>query len=319
MRYTYEILKLEEIEELSSLLELIFKRDRLYYIEKTKQIFNNSRSCVIVAKYGGNIIASRGGFEWPLMINEKPLIALQSHNTGVHPSHRRKGVFSMLNSEHLKFAADNNIDYIFNVSVKGSRKGNEKLGWKYLNGFHRLTYFNKPYKVFKNIKDKSIPKRIKLDNSEKVEIINNSFLEARTTQFENLVYTNYTRDFIEWRLNNTEENYRVFKNDKVYAIYKIIQTDKMKSLVLGEFFLIENSRFLFRSALKEIMKLERPDITYTYISRNHPYFTHYLSSMFLPNPFNFNLNFGTRLISSDIEKDLSGKKWATSYLDIDTF
>lgn len=319
MNYTFDYLKTNEIEELSSLLELIFKRDRLYYIEKTKQIFNNSRSCVIVAKYGGNIIASRGGFEWPLMINEKPLMALQSHNTGVHPSHRRKGVFSMLNSEYLKFAADNNIDYIFNVSVKGSRKGNEKLGWKYLNGFHRLTYFNKPSRVINSKRDKSITQRVKLDNSKKEEVINNRFLEARKTQFKNLVHTNYTRDFIEWRLNNSEENYRIFKNDRVYVIYKIIQTNKTKSLVLGDFFLMENSRSLFRSALKEIMKLERPDITYTYISRNHPYFLHYLSNMFLPNPLNFNLNFGTRLISSDIEKDLSGKKWATSYLDIDTF
>ena len=319
MNYTYEILKLEDLNELCSLIKIVFKRDSEYVINKTRWAFDNNHSCVMVAKHNGKIVASRGGFNWPLKYNDNYINAIQFHGTSVHPDHRRRGLFSKLNLEYLKNARNNDIDYIFNVSVKISRLGYEKLGWKYLKGFHRLTYFNKPSRIINNKRDKSPTQRVKLDNSEKVEVINNSFLEARKTQFQNLVHTKYTRDFIEWRLNNSEENYKVFQKDGVYVIYKIIQTNNMKSLVLGEFFLMENSRSLFRSTLKEIMKLERPDITYTYISRNHPYFTHYLSSMFLPNPFNFNLNFGTRLISSDIDKDLSGKKWATSYLDIDTF
>ena len=319
MNYTYEILKLEDLNELCSLIKIVFKRDSEYVINKTRWAFDNNHSCVMVAKHNGKIVASRGGFNWPLKYNDNYINAIQFHGTSVHPDHRRRGLFSKLNLEYLKNARNNDIDYIFNVSVKISRLGYEKLGWKYLKGFHRLTYFNKPSRIINNKRDKSPTQRVKLDNSEKVEVINNSFLEARKTQFQNLVHTKYTRDFIEWRLNNSEENYKVFQKDGVYVIYKIIQTNNMKSLVLGEFFLMENSRSLFRSTLKEIMKLERPDITYTYISRNHPYFTHYLSSMFLPNPFNFNLNFGTRLISSDIEKDLSDKEWATSYLDIDTF
>ena len=81
MDYTFELLKLEDLDELCSLIKIVFKRDSEYVIEKTRWAFDNSHSCVMVAKHNGEIVASRGGFNWPLKINGMQINAIQFHGT----------------------------------------------------------------------------------------------------------------------------------------------------------------------------------------------------------------------------------------------
>jgi hypothetical protein len=316
MVYIFEILKKEELEELCNLIKLVFKRDSNYVISKTKWAFANDHSSVLVAKYNGAIVACRGGFDWPLKFNDSFIKAIQFHGTCVHPDHRRNGLFSKLNIKYIEDVGNKNVECIFNVSVDVSRLGYEKLGWEYMDGFHRLTHFNKPLKF---VSDRFVKKnnvRKGTPNTFTLEPIPSAFLAARKLQFPDVVCTHYDQEFLTWRLNNKEENYRVFKNDEVYVVYKIIETNSLKSVVFGEFFMLRKSQNDFSKALFEIMNNENPDITYTYISRSHPYFRYYISCLFLPNPFNFNLNLGVRAIKN---RDLTNKKWAISFLDIDTF
>lgn len=316
--YIFEILKKEEIDELISLIEIVFKRESKYVISKTKWAFDNDHSCVIVAKYEGKIVASRGGFDWPLRLNGQAYKAVQFHGTCVHPDHRRKGLFSKLNTEYIELAKNKDVDCIFNVSLKNSRAGYEKLGWKYIRGFHRLTYFHSPYKFIKSRMSKNVDnKSVGEQQYIPVPTIPAKFLEARNSQFKNKIHTNFSVDFLEWRLNNREEKYRIHQTANAWVIYKIVQIDTIKSIIFGDFFLIEKSNKLFRDTMKEIIKKEKPDISYTYISRSHPYFKFYLTNFYLPNPFNLNLNFGIKELSNG--NNLVTENWASSFLDIDTF
>lgn len=319
MMYKFEILKIEELDELCSLIKLVFRRNSEYVISKTRWAFYNDHSFVIVAKYNGLIVASRGGFDWPITYNENTIKAIQFHGTCVHPDHRRKGLFTKLNLIYIEKAQKKDVKYIFNVSVKNSRLGYEKLGWIYLNGFHRLTFFHNPIKF---IKSKMIDSGFNSAVSHKpssIQPIPQKFLEARARHFINTIHTKYSVEFLKWRLDNKEEFYRVFQNEDVFVIYKIIYSNNIKSLVFGDFFLLENSKNQFNKAIKAVLKKEKPDISFTYISRFHPYFNFYLMNFYLPNPFNFNLNLGVRSLYDKDDSNLSERNWAFSFLDIDTF
>lgn len=317
-QYSYEILNITELQELSDLLKLVFNRENEYSINKTNWMYNNNHSLVLVAKYNDQIIASRGGVFWPLRLNDTTINGVQFGGTCVHPQHRRKGLFSALTKKYLNLASQYNLECIYNVSVKASRIGYEKLGWEYHNGFHRLTYVNKPWRFIK----KPLARTIPLEHNNvmnQVENIPAFFYEARQNHFKDLIHTDYDMNFLKWRLNNSGENYRIFQEKEVIIIYKILIIANIKHLLIGEFFMSKKSRTTFSKALKKVIKLENPDISYTYISRNHPYFIYYLYSFFLPNPLNYNLNFGTRFLSEEIQKNLSNKKWASCTLDLDTF
>lgn len=319
MNYTIDVLQRNEIEKLCDLIKLVFKREAEYAIAKTKWAFDNSHSHVIIAKYQGKIIAARGGFKWPLMMNGQDIKAIQFHGTCVHPEHRRKGLFTLLNTAYLEYANKNGIDYIFHVSLKASRLGYEKLGWKYIKGYHRLTYFNKPIKyLYNNTLEKSaVP--VYENTMSKFELIPKHLSEARQEQFKDLIHTDYSDDFLKWRLNNKTENYKIYNDSDVYIIYKLIETNISKYLVIGDIFLIEKSFKIFIKAIRAIIGLEKPDITYTYISVQHPYYKFYLFSLFTPNPFNYHLNFGTKLIAQDCKTPSFEPNNGLGYLDIDTF
>lgn len=312
-----EELDRSSISEAINLLVKVFGRDKNYVQSKTNWAFNNNHSKVLVAIHNNNIIAVRGGMEWELRYNEEIFKGIQFHGTSVHPQYRRLGLFTRLNELYVDYAQNNNIDLIFNVSVEKSRRGYEKLGWSYINGFHRLTLFNNPIKCICNYKYLSGDSFEKNDDLLLDDKSIDTILNAKNKR-KNLICANYDKESIKWRLSCEADKYQILKGEKYLIVYKVSFNGKIRKLIIGDVFLKENSYKNFKKAFNKLYQVVKPDITYTYIFENNPIYKYYLLSKFLPNPFNYNLNFGTRIFSNnDILK--SENKWALTYLDIDTF
>lgn len=314
-------------EEIAHLFDLVWSGQKFSSIvSKTKWAFYNDHSKVVLFEAGSKLVAARGSFEWPLALKKNNIKTYQFHGTCVHPDFRRKGIFTSINKKFIAEAIKENYDLIFNVSVDNSRAGYEKLGWKYLKGFHRMTYVNNPIKFFSRklkAKKSEINENFIIESATEIPTIEKTippeFLEARKIQFKNTITTNYSNDFLKWRLNNPCENYKIHSTEKCTIIYKININKGIKELIIGDFFILEKEYKLFSRNLRQIIKKEKPDITYTYIFKTHPYFNYYIRYLFLPNPFNFNLNFGTKTLNEKTEDFIKDKKWALGFLDIDTF
>lgn len=310
--YTVDQLKTEEFNKLVDLFVLVWNEERSKVNEKTAWAFKNSFSKILVARNDENgLIGARGGIQWPLVFQNKEIKCYQFHGTCVHPDYRRQGLFSLMNKEFLKVAKSDGFEFIFNVSVIASRLGYEKLGWKYLKGFHRLTKIH-----LKNFSTKNEETANKNDSAEEINIPEDFFLK-RETQFRELIHTRYDETFLKWRLNNKTANYKIYQTDNAVVIYKTKINKDKKELIIGEVFLSEGKYREFSNAMKNLIKKEKPFLTYTYIYNTHPFYSFYLRFFFLPNPFHYHLNFGTKSLND--ETALLENKWGISFLDIDTF
>lgn len=314
--------QIQEIQEIVNLFVLVWDQEMNKVSAKTYWAFSNLSSSKVLLMRGdkNQLLSVRGGIEWPLKIDNEYIKTYQLHGTCVHPDFRRRGIFSKINKKFVHEATNENYQLIFNVSVKNSRLGYEKLGWKYLKGFRRLTKVNKPIKLFKSeILKLNVNQSIKvLDNFKRISIPE-EFFKARENHFVNLIHTAYTPEFFSWRLGNMEERYQSYSTRTCIIIYKIKIINKKKELIVGDVFMLVKKYSMFKDALTKLTKIENQDLTYTYIFNTHPYYNYFLRMFFLPNPINYNLNFGTKTLGEANENLLNNKKWGLSYLDIDTF
>jgi len=312
-KYNIDELKSNELNQLIDLFVLVWNGDKTKVKGKTEWAFINSVSKILVVRNDLNeIVGARGGIKWPLIINDKEIECYQFHGTCVHPEYRRQGLFSVMNKEYLKISKADGVEFIFNVSVKASRLGYEKLGWKYLKGFHRLTKIHVQNILFKHGEAGQFEK-----NGVDLAQIPEELFHARESQFKGLIHTRYDDSFLKWRLKNKSENYKISHTPNAIIIYKLKFNNDRKELIIGEFFLKNGKYPEFYTAMKMLNKKEKPHISYTYIFNTHPYYKFYLRYFFLPNPLNYNLNFGTKTLGN--EKDILNSKLGISFLDIDTF
>lgn len=311
------------IQEIVELFALVWNQSRKRQTSKTKWAFIDSPSSKVLVMQTDNseVIAARGGFNWPLEFNNQGLKAYQLHGTCVHPNFRRQGIFSRMNKVFVSQALDEGCHLIFNVSVTASRLGYEKLGWKYLKGFQRLTMVNRPFSIIKKKLFKTenaaydTDPRLYIENT----TISEDFLIERESLFKNLIHTKYSIPFLKWRLGNPEENYKCLESFNCRIIFKIEIKDNLKHLIIGDFFMVDGSYSLFKKSLYSLLKIVSPDLTYTYIFNTHPYYNYYIRAMFFPNIFNYNLNFGVRSLNEFESINFENAKWGMSFLDIDTF
>ena len=317
-----EVVDNSVIPDLVDLFQLVWPQKRFEKtLNRTNLTLDNKFSTIVVAKYGGKIIGSRPGFKWPLYSNEGYISTYQLTGTCVHPDFRRMGIFKKMNLLFIDELEKKGIDFIFNVSVDNSRAGYEKLGWKYLDGFQRLTYTTSPLKIFNNRKHLKIEEPTsstginKINNSQQLE----ELLDSRMHQFNNFVFTRYSQEFLEWRLSNAVEGYRFTVIEGVgLIIYKVFENNNIKQILIGDFFLIEKEYRAFKTLFDKMEATESPDIIFTYLHNTHPYYKFYRKKIFFPNPLKLNLNFGTRIISS-FNHNITSSNLALSALDIDTF
>lgn len=309
MDFKIELFNKNELNKVVDLFCIVWGEERVKVEEKTNWAFMNDFSLVVVVKNENNeIIAVRGGIRWPLEYMGKTIQCYQLHGTCVHPNYRRRGIFSKMNLDFVKRVTDEGVELIFNVSVKASRLGYEKIGWKYLKGFHRLTKFH-PFTKSSAL-DKNTPTTNALD-------LNIPLVKRDKEIFHDLVYPDYSEAFISWRLKNNTQNYDIFSHDNSYVIYKVIDKNNKRQLVIGEVFLSENKATVFIKTMTKLLRIIKPQMSVCYIFKHHPYYNFFLLLLFVPNPRNLNLNFGVRNLGE--ATDYTDHKWGLSFLDIDTF
>ncbi|MBS1549840.1 MAG: GNAT family N-acetyltransferase [Bacteroidetes bacterium] len=311
----YKVIKGYETNSLNiaGLFQLVWGGDITEIEEKTEWAFYKTKSKIILYEDKDRLIAARGGIFWPLQINDNLINSIQFHGTCVHPDYRRKGIFTAINKEFLQSATNDKVEFIFNVSVDASRAGYEKLGWEYIKGFRRLTLFRKPLRI---IKERRKPAVI-LNKETPKKHISDVLIRNRNEKLREYVHVPYSDDFIKWRLDNPKAGYEILENNNGAILYKKYRKGNALEIVIGECFLTSYSYSEFSKLIESLIKKENPDMIYTYIFNNHPLYNFYLRKFFLPNPFHFNLNFGTKVLNSGLK--ISEEKWALSYLDIDTY
>src|SRR5690606_29750027 len=313
MKYLIRHMETTDIDNISKLFQIIWKIDLNRIKSKTKWAFDNDFSKVLLYFYNDEIIAVRGGINWPLMVLDKEIKAIQLHGTCVHPDFRRQGIFTSINKDFLKDAIEEQNDFIFNVSVDNSRAGYEKLGWEYIKGFRRLTFFRKPFKVLfgkESIENKIIQSRTVEDLN-----IPTSFIDERNKRLANSIYCKYSTNFLRWRLNNESEKYKKVQTGEAIIIYKVKQNKGIKEVIIGECFLLRYKFSVFCKVLDLLYWKENPDLVYTYIFKDHPCYTFFTRKLFIPNPKRYNLNFGTKFLNEKVREEFESKKWAICYLD----
>lgn len=314
--------QINEVSEIINLFTLVWGQDIKKVSAKTHWAFSNiSTSKVLILRDDKNLLVSvRGGMKWPLKIGTELIKTYQLHGTCVHPRFRRQGLFSQINNVFVNELIVENKQLIFNVSVKNSRIGYEKLGWKYIKGFRRLTKVNSPLIL---IKAKVLKSKVKQPKPSIIKVkkifIPKDFFKAREKHFINVIHTVYTPEFLSWRLSNIEEGYQSYLTKNCIIIYKIKTSNNIKELIVGDVFLLVHKYTVFKEAFTKLNKSENQDLTYTYIFNTHPYFSYFLKMFFFPNPLNYNLNFGTKTLGESNKDLLDNKKWGLSFLDIDTF
>ncbi|MCM4167386.1 hypothetical protein KCTC52924_02968 [Arenibacter antarcticus] len=307
------------IDQISRLFKSVWDLDDYSKIyNKTNWAFNNDFSKILLFEDNNKLIAARGGIYWPLQIGQNSIKTVQFHGTCVHPSYRRKGIFSDINKLFLAEANEDGVDFIFNISVDISRKGYEKLGWEYISGFRRLTYIRKPLKFITHRKKQNSISDPTIDLGD--IIVPQSFIEARNTKLSKTVHCKYSSEFLEWRLSNSYENYGKTQTSKGLIIYKVKNNKNgLKEVIIGEVFLLEYNYKNFSEVLKLLIDNENPDLLFTYIFKGHPCYLYFIMNLFLPNPKRYNLNFGTKFLNKGLQSNMLNKKWAICFLDIDTF
>src|SRR5690606_26077272 len=263
-----DILESHEFDELTKLYCLVWNLDFEETKERTIWAFKETKALMIVARVNNKIIGSRGGFWWPLKFNELNFDVIQFHNTCVHPDYRRRGIFTKLNLKFIEISKELGYKGIFNVSVDASKLGYEKLGWKYLKGFHRLTHVNKPINCiqhFKSAEKEQVFKTIQSSDDKLWDRIDESLLNQRELFFDSFIQTRITKQFLKWRLSNKRAGYKMISNTKGCIIYKIyFNKGNLKGLIIGEVFLREKKYKNFRNLTNELFKKEQPSLTYTY-------------------------------------------------------
>jgi hypothetical protein len=310
MNLRIETLDRSELDKVVALFLIVWGGEPGKVKAKTEWAFDNDFSKVLVFKNEADeIIAVRGGFKWPLQYNGHAFDCYQFHGTCVHPDYRRLGLFSKLNKAFLAEAEAEGSELIFNVSVTASKLGYEKLGWHYLKGFHRLTKVHTVNAITQKRASKLAPALR--------DTLPDTLIAARESQFSNRIHTRYTGGFLDWRLKNAEEEYRILQMEGAAVLYKMRLAGNRSELVIGDVFLEHRSYRLFKKAVRAVFAREKPDLSLVYIFSGHPYYRYFLRLLYLPNPFRFHLHFGTKTLKSRL--DIAGLEWGSAFLDIDTF
>src|SRR5690606_27762190 len=174
--------------------------------------------------------------------------------------------------------------------------------------------FNNPLSQLLNLDVNSSRKK-----ADFTEHIKEAFISARNAEFQNKIFCKYDNVFLDWRLSNKYEDYQILQTDDAALIYKKVINNGKKEIIIGECFLMEYKFKAFSHIINELLKIEGPSMVYTFIATGHPCYSYYLKKFFFPNPKRLNLNFGVKVINTQLQSEIENTKWGISFLDIDTF
>ena len=100
-----------------------------------------------VAEAGGEVVALRVFLRWSWLSRGRPLAAFRAVDTAVHPSFRRRGLFSRLTGEALAELSREGGRFVFNTPNRRSLPGYLALGWRRVGRVPLLIYPRRPMRM----------------------------------------------------------------------------------------------------------------------------------------------------------------------------
>lgn len=276
---------------------------------------------------GRKLVGARGSLPWPLVTGGRPLGACQFHGTCVAPAYRRRGLFSLANRAFLEAFAAEGGEAIFNVSVRASREGYEKLGWTYLPGLRRFLRFPRPGKVLKvalttrgELRGRAAPARPRPWSGEQPDwSAVEPFLGNREAALGTAIHTKYDRAFFGWRFSGAHVQYGwVGGAEQGYCVYRSFQRRGLREVLLGDLWPKDWTRKNVEALVQEVVEREEPEVVSVVLSAGHPLRRILARLRWLPDPGG-DLNLGVRPLREDAREILNGERWAISMADVDTF
>ena len=100
-----------------------------------------------VAEAGGELVALRIFLRWTWLSRGRSLTAFRAVDTVVHPSFRRRGLFSRLTGEALAELTREGGRFVFNTPNRSSLPGYLALGWREVGRVPLLVYPRRPARM----------------------------------------------------------------------------------------------------------------------------------------------------------------------------
>jgi len=328
--WTVVELKQENAQSLLPLFECVWPREdghreKIRWAFETNPLGPGILMAATPAEDETTPIAARGSIVWPVTsrLGATNANVHQFHGTCVHPSHRRKGIFTTLNREFLVRFADTGGDAIFNISAAASKAGYEKLGWTYIPGFHRLVLVLRPIRVLRTLLARtgrpdfflnSVPSQ-RTPCFEQVAAANNK----RSSVLDGRFYTRYDDAFFRWRYANPAAGYRfVVDATDGFCSYKVGRRGAASEVLIGDIWPLGTPYRSIPKLLWRVVRREKPHLVTIVMSKTHPYHRCLRALAFFPDPKG-DLNHGVRPVSEKGRKFLQPSRWALMTADIDTY
>lgn len=272
---------------------------------------------------GSEIVGSRLSIPINFMYGSIPLKCIQLCDTCVRPEFRRKGLMTQMNSKLIDdfFSDSEERKIIWNVGVAASRSVNEKMGWQYLDCFKSLIKVVRPLRVFSKvgISYRKLLGDVMWEMNNQIINIDENLLRIRenTMLARGLLHTNYTVDYMLWRMQYKSGVNQFHDNELGDILYKIGRKSGLVFVLIGEIFMTNYEKKSVRELIKRFERLIAPDIIKIALSKSHPLYLGVKQAKFINL---HTLNLGVNVIDKNMQRFcLNPGLWAISMLDVDTF
>lgn len=293
--------------------------------KKANFVLNESRGIRYCAEINGEIVGSRVSFYMNCYYGTKKLSCIQVGDTCTRKDCRGKGLLAKMSKALLKdFFQDSQGDLIWNISVEATRKGNEKLGWVYINSLATLVKVCRPFHIISSIgmKLSSLKGVVNWDLDDEEIDIKETFLEGRECEInkKELIHVKYDKETIQWRLK-TQSGIKAYEDkDKGTVLYKKGTKNGLVFVLIGEVFAKQYDEKTIRALLKGLKRATNADLLKTAVSMGHPMLLFYKKAGFVFNPRKKYLDHGVKVESEEMKRICyNPQNWAISMLDVDTF
>jgi N-acetylglutamate synthase-like GNAT family acetyltransferase len=208
----------------------------------------------IIESQNQELLAVGTMWPWRFQSGVKLLNAYQMCDTVVSEKARGLGLFSALNKNRIKYAKENDVDFLFNFPNKNSLQGYLNMGWSFLGKLPWHIKVLKPYALIKNLSNNEQKIRISVPNEYRIDAVNYT-----TKVFEKNISIHKSNAFYNWRYkNHPSRDYGIIKYEvghkKSFAIFTLSGKENFLEIIITDMFC---PRGLEKKLLKKIIETSK--------------------------------------------------------------
>jgi len=241
--YTVRIADVSDKKRVLQLLDDVFNkqqrsaantRDNEFWNWKFEDNVFGKAIIHIIESQNQELLAVGSMWPWQFQSGVKLLNAYQMCDTVVSEKARGLGLFRVLNMNRIKYAKENEVDFLFNFPNKNSLKGYLNMGWSFLGKLPWHIKVLKPYSLIKNLANNEQKLRINIPNEFRIDSVNYA-----TKVFEKNISIHKSTEFFNWRYkNHPTRDYGIIKyetgNKKSFAIFTLSGKESFVEIIITD-------------------------------------------------------------------------------------